>query len=69
MTSSEAQAEVFWKAFTGLPRREQRGVISRMIGDANLRKDLIDLALMESRHDEPARPFRAYLAEADERNA
>jgi len=63
MTKSEAQAEVFWMAFTALPRGEQRGVLDRLLRDQTLREDLIDLALIEERRDQPSRSLRAYLAE------
>jgi hypothetical protein len=51
LTKSESSAEVYWIAFRGLPRADQRLVIKRIIGDKNLRRD------------EPARPLREYLAE------
>ncbi len=64
MTKSEAQAEVFWMAFTALPRSQQRGVLTRFTRDTKLREDLMDIALIESRGEEPERPLRAYLEEA-----
>ena len=67
MTKTEATAEVFWIAFRGLPRPERRAVIERMLQDKSLRRDLMDLAVIESRQDEPARPLRQYLQEAAEK--
>lgn len=64
MTKTEATAEVFWTAFRGLPRRERRAVIERMLQDKNLRRDLMDIAVIESRQAEPARPLRQYLQES-----
>lgn len=61
MTKSEAQTEVFWMAFTALPRDGQRDVLNRMLHDDSLRQDLMDLALMEQRWDEPTTPLRDYL--------
>ncbi len=69
MTKSEAQAEVFWVAFTALPRPQQRGVLTRLARDGRLREDLLDIALIERRRDEPERPLRAYLAEARDRDS
>jgi len=63
MTKAEATAEVFWTAFKVLPRDEQQAVLRRIVRDQNLRRDLIDLALIEERRDEPARPLRDYLNE------
>jgi hypothetical protein len=61
MTKTEATAEVFWTAFNVLPAEEKRAVIQRIIRDENLRRDLMDLALMEERRNEPERPLREYL--------
>jgi hypothetical protein len=67
MTKNEATAEVFWMAFRALPRGEQHSVLARMMDDQALRYDLIDIALMEERRDEPERPFREYLGEVQGR--
>jgi hypothetical protein len=61
MTEAEATAEVFWTAFKVLPRAEQQAILRRIVRDQNLRHDLIDLALIEERPDEPSRPLRDYL--------
>lgn len=58
MTRTEATAEVFWTAFRVLPRKEQQAVLERLLKDKTLRQDLIDLAIIESRRREPARPLR-----------
>lgn len=64
MTKSEAQTEVFWMAFTALPRDGKRDVLNRMLHDESLRQDLMDLALMEKRWDDgPTIPLREYLEE------
>lgn len=67
MTKTQATAEVFWTAFKGLPRPERRAVIERMLQDKNLSRDLMDLAVIESRRGEPARPLRQYLEEPAQR--
>lgn len=55
--------EEFWKAFRALPSKAQHAVFKRVLQDAALLQDLIDLAVIESRRREPARPFRQYIAE------
>ena len=61
MTHTEATAEVFWTALKALPRKEQQAVIRRVVQDDKLRRDLMDLAIIEERRAEPARPLRQYL--------
>jgi hypothetical protein len=66
MTETEATAEVFWTAFQVLDQAEQQAFLHRIIKDVELRHDLVDLALIEERCEEPARPLREYLEEAGE---
>ena len=61
MTKTQATAEIFWTAFQVLPRKEQQAILQRILKDKGLREDLIDLAVIESRRAEPARPLRQYL--------
>ncbi len=61
MRSVEATGEVFWAAFKGLPRAEQHVVLARLVRDERLRRDLMDLAVIEERRREPVRPLREYL--------
>ena len=63
MNQTEATAEVFWMAFSALPVEEKHTFIQRIIRDKNLRRDLMDLALIEERRNEPERPLREYLKE------
>lgn len=63
MTSTQATAEVFWTAFKVLPAEEKRAVLQFIIRDETLRRDLMDLAVIEERRNEPERPLRAYLQE------
>lgn len=67
MTKTEATAEVFWMAFNVLPAEEKRAIIQRIIRDENLRRDLMDLALIEERRNESERPLREYLKEKNNR--
>ena len=64
MTQNEAQAEVFWLAFSALSRTEQRGILDRLMQNRSLREDLLDLAQIEERRDQPSRSLRAYLSES-----
>ena len=61
MTKTQATAEIFWTAFQVLPRKEQQAILQRILKDKGLREDLIDLAVIESRRAEPARPLRQYM--------
>ena len=61
MTAQEATAEVFWTAFQALPRKERQAVLRRVVQDEKLRHDMLDLALIEERRTEPARPLRDAL--------
>ena len=68
MTPIEATAEVFWTALKALPRKEQQAVLRRVIQDEKLRRDLMDMALIENRRTEPARSLREYLKESRKRS-
>lgn len=61
MTKTEATAEIFWAAFRGLPRQDQQAVLRRIVQSSRLRRDLMDLAVIEERRAEPAWPLREYL--------
>ncbi|MCD6420255.1 MAG: hypothetical protein J7L41_06035 [Synergistetes bacterium] len=63
MSVKEAKAEVFWMAFKGLPKKERRSVVERLLKDAEFMEDLIDIAILEQRREEPSRPLEDYLAE------
>lgn len=61
LTKSEATAEVFLTAFQALSKKEREKVILGITRDKRMREDLIDLAIIQERKKEPARPFREYL--------
>ncbi len=63
MITREAKAEIFWMAFKGLPKKESQSVIERFLKEAEFREDLIDIAILEQRREEPSRPLEDYLAE------
>ena len=64
MTSSQATAEVYFTALMALPKKERAAVLVRIAEEKTLREDLLDLAVLAERRDEPSRPFRDYLAES-----
>lgn len=63
MNKVEARAEIFLLALQSLSKTERDAVINRLLEDPKLREDIIDIALIEARKDEPSRPFSEYLAE------
>ena len=58
-----ATADVFITAFETLPSSEQRAILSKILKMRQWRKDLIDIAIGESRSREKSRPFRTFLSE------
>jgi len=63
MTKTEATAEIFLLAFHSLPRPQRSAVVSRLLADPEFGKDLIDIALMAQREDEPSRPYEEFVQE------
>ena len=63
MTGAQATAEVFLEALRALPKKQRDAVLIGIADDESLREDLLDLALIAQRRQEPSRPFREYLAE------
>ena len=63
MKSHGMTAEVFLTAFRTMPKREQNVFLMEIIKDRNLREDLIDIAIAESRAKDKSRPFRDFLKE------
>ena len=61
MTKTEATAEEFWTAFEALRPADKEAVLQRLLQDAALREDLLDLATIARRKKEPARPLRKFL--------
>lgn len=62
MTVKEATANIFMTAFQALPKDEQNAIIVKMIQNAQLREDLIDLAIAETKSNEKPKSFRKFLA-------
>ena len=70
MTTSQATAEVFFTAFKTLPRREQEGILTRIVRDRRLHRmleHLSDRLAIEQERDAPAKPLRVYIEERERR--
>ncbi len=63
MTPTEAKADIFLLAFYSLPKSEQQAIIQELFSEKEFRQDLLDIAVFESRRDEPSRPIEEYIAE------
>ena len=63
MKASGAAAEVFLTAFRTLPKREQNAFLSEILKDSNLREDVMDIAIAESRAKDKGRRFKDFLRE------
>ena len=59
MKASQETAEVFFTAFKALGRTEKEAFIEKMISDTKLRKDLIDVALIEEAKKVKGKPIAA----------
>ena len=67
MKAVESRAEVYLMALQSLSKAEREAIIARLLEDAKLREDILDLALIWQRQGEPSKPFREYLAERKKR--
>ncbi len=65
MKIDEAVANIFMTAFKTLGSREQRAILSKILKMRQWRKDLLDIAIAESRNQEKSRSFRTFLAEIE----
>ena len=63
MDAVESRSEVFWMAFRSLSQKERRAIVRRLLQEPEFMEDLMDIAIIEQRKGEPARPFREYLEE------
>jgi hypothetical protein len=63
MAKAEGLADVFLMALRSLPKSGRNRVLLGLVQDKAIRRDLMDLAVIEERKAEPSRPFRDYLRE------
>lgn len=61
MTNAQATAEIFLLALKSLPKKERDAVLVRIARDKEFAHDLLDLAVISDRRQEPSRPFRECL--------
>lgn len=47
MTTTQATAEVFFTAFKSLKGKEREAFLEKVLGDSEIRHDIIDIALIE----------------------
>jgi len=66
MKTQGMTAEVFLTAFKTMPKKEQNIFLSKIIKDARLREDLIDITIAESRVKDKSRPFNDFLKDIGE---
>lgn len=67
MCEVEATAEVFLAAFRSLRKAERNAVVARMAEDRKFIRDVLDLATIAGRRNEPRQEFRTYLANRKKR--
>ncbi|MCP4644373.1 MAG: hypothetical protein GY851_28275 [bacterium] len=63
MSNSQSTAEGFLAVLKALPKTQRDAVVARIARDGEFSKDIVDLATLEERRNEPTRPFRDYLKE------
>ena len=61
MAPYQATAEVFMTAFKALPTKERSLFLTKLLKDASLREDILDIAIAAKRSHEKTRPFREFL--------
>lgn len=59
MTPADATAEVFFTAFKSLKSSEREAFLARMLGDSGLRRDILDVALIEEAKKIKGKPISA----------
>ena len=63
MSSAQATAEVFWRAYRTLSKKDKEAFMQKLLGDREFREDLIDTSIIEQRRKESSRSLDTYLAE------
>ena len=56
-----ATAENFLAAFKAMPKKEQNLFFADVLKDKNVREDLVDIAIAESRAKDKGGDFKAFL--------
>ena len=63
MKTKGATAAVFLSAFKTLPKKERDIFLTEILKEKEVREDLIDIAIAESRTKAKGRPLREFLEE------
>jgi len=63
MGTQNSLALVFIRAFKSLPNKEKESFFEELLKNKKYKEDLIDIALIEKRKNEPSRLFREYVNE------
>ncbi len=69
MKAVQSKAEIYLMALESLSQAEKKVVITRLLEDASLREDILDIALIQQRQGESSRPFREYHTERGKRGS
>ena len=65
MIPEEAQAEVFWLAFKGLPRKEQQRIVEKLLQDRGFVEDLLHSCGYRAATVRTCPPLEEYLADQE----
>ena len=65
MLTEEANAEVFWLAFKGLPKKERHLIVQKLLQDQEFLEDVLDIYTILQRRSEPSRSLEEYLADQE----
>jgi hypothetical protein len=63
MRTTQSKAEIYLMALESLSAADKKKIIARLLEDEELREDILDVALIQQRKGESARPFSQFLAE------
>jgi hypothetical protein len=62
MKTSDSKIDIYLMALESLSKSQKQEIIKRLLEDPQIREDILDLAIILQRKEEPSRPFREFLA-------
>jgi hypothetical protein len=65
--STDATAEIFLTAFRAMPRKERSAIIDKLLKEKEFTEDIIDLAILKKRENEPSTSIDEYIAKKNRR--
>jgi hypothetical protein len=68
MKTSDSKIDIYLMALESLSKSQKQEIIKRLLEDPQIREDILDLAIISQRKEEPSRPFREFLAESKKRS-